>query len=73
MSAIFWVLGVGVWAVNIPWHLFSLDLQDRTSGGRIFKANIKLGLYMTAVTVIELFITRVYLRSLLHMGERTTV
>lgn len=73
MSAIFWVLGVGVWALNIPWHLFSLDLQDRKSGGRIFKANIKLGLYMTAITVIELFITRVYLRSLLHIGERTTV
>ncbi len=59
---IFWVFGLGVWAVNIPWHLLSLDLKDRKSGGKIFKANIMLGLYMTIVTVIELMVTRVDLR-----------
>lgn len=62
MSMIFWVFGLGVWAVNIPWHLLSLDLKDRKSGGKIFKANIMLGLYMTIVTVIELMVTRVDLR-----------
>jgi len=60
MSVIFWVFGVGVWALNIPYHVLSLDLNDRKSGGRIFKANIFLGLYMTIVTIVELFAVRVY-------------
>jgi hypothetical protein len=60
MSAIFWVFGVGVWALNIPYHLLSLDLNDRKSGGRIFKANILLGIYMAVVSIVELFAVRVY-------------
>ncbi|MCJ1423703.1 hypothetical protein MMC29_001587 [Sticta canariensis] len=62
MSIIFWVFGLGVWAVNIPWHVLSLDQGNRNSGGKIFKANIMLGLYMTAVTLVELLVTRVYLQ-----------
>jgi hypothetical protein len=61
MSSIFWVFGLGVWAANLPWHVLSLDMGDRKSGGRIFKANIMLGLYMTVVALVELAVTRVYL------------
>jgi 4-hydroxybenzoate polyprenyltransferase len=70
MSVIFWVFGLGVWAINIPWHLISLDLMDRKSGGRVFKRNIMLGLYMTGIALVDLFITRVYLHSISQMGER---
>ncbi|GKZ18417.1 hypothetical protein AbraIFM66951_000976 [Aspergillus brasiliensis] len=58
LSLIFWVLGVGVWAVSVPWHVLSLDLKDRHSGGWVFKANIKLGLYMTGVSLLEIFLLR---------------
>ncbi|KAF4636555.1 hypothetical protein G7Y89_g1532 [Cudoniella acicularis] len=67
MSLIFWVFGVGVWAGNIPWHVLSLDVSDRNSGGRIFKANIILGLYMTAVALVELVVTHVNIPSLQHL------
>jgi 4-hydroxybenzoate polyprenyltransferase len=70
LSLIFWVLGLGVWAVNIPWHIKSLDIRDSKSGGRIFKANIKLGLYLTGVTLMELIFTRVYLGALARIGPQ---
>lgn len=70
MSLIFWVFGLGVWALNMPWHVLSLDMRDRKSGGKIFKRNIMLGLYMTGIALVELAVTRVYLRSLSHIGER---
>lgn len=70
MSMIFWVFGLGVWTVSLPWHVFSLDAKNPKSGGRIFKANIMLGLYMTAVALVELIVTRVHLDSLLHIGPR---
>ena len=60
MSSIFWVFGLGVWSINLPWHLSSLDPMDRKAGGRIFKRNIMLGLYMTGIALVELFITRVF-------------
>ena len=62
LSYFFWVFGVGVWALNVPWHLRSLDMRDRTSGGKVFRANIMLGLYMTVVAVLEMLTTRVYMR-----------
>ena len=71
MSVIFWVFGLGIWTLNIPWHILSLDMANPKSGGRIFKANIMLGLYMTAIMLMEMFATRVYLHPLLHLGERT--
>lgn len=61
VSYFFWVFGVGVWALNIPWHLRSLDLRDHKSGGKIFRANILLGLYMTVVALLEMLSTRVYM------------
>ncbi|KAJ5951551.1 uncharacterized protein N7479_009964 [Penicillium vulpinum] len=67
MSLIFWVMGLGVWMVSMPWHILSLDLTDRRSGGRIFKSNIKLGLYLTGVSLLELFVVRVYHVSLANM------
>ena len=59
MSPILWIFGVGVWAISIPWHILALDLTDRKSGGRIFKANIVLGLYFTVIAIVELYLTRV--------------
>lgn len=70
MSYIWWVLGLGVWALNIPWHILSLDMNDRRSGAKIFKANIMLGLYMTCIALVELLIARVYLGTLLHIAGR---
>ena len=56
--------------MNVPWHVLSLDIAKPESGGKIFKANIMLGLYMTAIVLIEVVATRVYLHTLLHLGER---
>jgi len=58
MSYIFWVFGLGVWALNLPWHVFSLDMKDRKSGGKIFKRIIMLGLYMTGIAVAEMLVAR---------------
>ena len=59
VSAVFWIFGVGAWIISIPYHTLALDLADRKSGGRNFKANIMLGLFFTVVAVIELCIPRV--------------
>lgn len=67
LSLIFWVLGLGVWTLSIPRHIWALDLENRTSGGKIFKANIKLGLYLTGVMLLELASTRVYLGNVKHL------
>jgi 4-hydroxybenzoate polyprenyltransferase len=69
LSMIFWVFGLGVWAVNMPWHVWSLDANNRKSGGKIFKANIMLGLYMSVITLVELLVTRVHLGSLVEDGK----
>lgn len=69
MSLVFWVLGLGVWTVNVIWHVASLDLNDRKSGGKIFKANIMLGLYMTGISVLELAVSRLSVMSLGHIGQ----
>lgn len=66
MSLVFWVLGLGVWTLNLIWHVASLDLNDRKSGGKIFKANIMLGLYMTGISVLELAVSRL---SLISLGQ----
>ncbi|KAI4088536.1 MAG: hypothetical protein L6R37_008180 [Teloschistes peruensis] len=72
MSWIFWIFGIGVWAANIPWHVLSLDMTNRKSGGKIFKANIMLGLYMTGIAMTELVVTRVDLHALLHVVGQAT-
>lgn len=59
MSALFWVLGIGAWTLNVPYHILALNINDPRSGGRIFKANIMLGLYFTVVAVAELMVIRV--------------
>ena len=71
MSVLFWVFGLGIWTVSLPWHVMTLDVAKPESGGKIFRANIMLGMYMTAIVLVELVVTRVYLRALLHLGERT--
>jgi len=69
LSFVFWVFGIGVWALNLPWHVLSLDMKDRKSGGKIFMANIMLGLYMTVIALLELLTTRVHLSTVLHTGK----
>lgn len=57
-SAFFWVLGVGVWAMNNIWHISGLRLVDGNwaagSGYTIFDRNIGLGFWLTVVEVLEL-------------------
>jgi len=38
----------------IPYQITQLNLKDRTSGGKIFKQNIKFGMYVTWVAFAEL-------------------
>ncbi|KAK6008857.1 hypothetical protein QM012_000760 [Aureobasidium pullulans] len=64
LSPVFWVFGVGVWTLSVPRHIVSFDIGDRKSGGRIFRANIKLGLYLTGVSLAELLFMRVQLNNL---------
>lgn len=73
LSLVFWIAGLAVWAGSMPWHIWRLDLSDRGSGGRIFKDNIKLGLYLTLVTLIELGFTRVYMTGVSRLGPMTVV
>jgi len=54
VSLVFWVFGIAVWAVTIPYNLKCLDLSDRNSGGRVFRQNISLGGYVSLVAVAEL-------------------
>lgn len=69
MSPVFWILGLGVWTVNVIWHVASLDLNNRKSGGKIFKANIMLGLYMTVISVLELAVSRLSISDLGDIGQ----
>nr|A0A455LRX2.1 RecName: Full=Polyprenyl transferase atnF; AltName: Full=Arthripenoid biosynthesis cluster protein F [Arthrinium sp.]AYO60879.1 UbiA-like polyprenyl transferase AtnF [Arthrinium sp.] len=45
-----WVFGIAVWSASVPWSIMSLDTRDRKSGGRIFLVNAILGIYMAAVS-----------------------
>lgn len=54
VSYIFWTFAIGVWALLIPYQITQLNLKDRTSGGKIFKQNIKFGMYVTWVAFAEL-------------------
>jgi len=54
VSYIFWTFAIGVWAMLIPYQITQLNLKDRTSGGKIFKQNIKFGMYVTWVAFAEL-------------------
>lgn len=72
MSPVFWILGLGVWAVNVVWHVVSLDLSNRKSGGKIFKANIMLGLYMTGISILELAVSRLSMADLGPVSQLLT-
>lgn len=55
VSTFFWVFGLGVWAISIPWSVLSLNLQDRHSGGRIFLRNAVLVIYLSAMAAGEVW------------------
>ncbi|KAF3941745.1 hypothetical protein ABW19_dt0200455 [Dactylella cylindrospora] len=59
MSIIFWSLGVLVWALNIPIQLSMLDVKKPKTGGIVFGMNILLGLWVTVVAIVELWVTTV--------------
>lgn len=59
MSAIFWVFGICVWAFSIPYQISSLDRSNSKTGGKVFKMNIMLGLWVSLVAITELFVSRV--------------
>jgi 4-hydroxybenzoate polyprenyltransferase len=55
-SPIFWIFGIGIWACSILHQLYILDADDPSTGGRVFGINIVLGLFVTVVTITEVFI-----------------
>jgi len=55
-SLVYWVFAIGVWAASIPWQLSVLDPEKENTGGKIFAFNISLGIYITAVSLAELYL-----------------
>ena len=55
-SQFFWTFAVGAWALFIPAQLAVLDLKKPETGGWLFKANIVFGMYISAVTCVELVV-----------------
>ncbi|KAL2063239.1 hypothetical protein VTL71DRAFT_5044 [Oculimacula yallundae] len=56
----FWILGVGIWAVNNAWHISDLRVPDwswnESSGRAAVQRNICLGLWMCAAEICELWV-----------------
>ncbi|KAF2012413.1 hypothetical protein BU24DRAFT_484066 [Aaosphaeria arxii CBS 175.79] len=52
-SMLFKYLGIGFWALSVPYQFYHLDLQKPSSGGRIFLFNIRLGLYITIAILVD--------------------
>jgi 4-hydroxybenzoate polyprenyltransferase len=50
--------GLGMWAVNISYQLNSPDPRIPTSGKKIFRFNVMLGMYVTVVLLAEISIGR---------------
>lgn len=46
--------GLGMWAVNIQYQLHNLDPKIPTSGGKISRFNVMLGMYVTVVMLAEI-------------------
>lgn len=55
-SGFLWIFGIAVWAASVPWSILSLDTRDRNSGGRIFLVNAILGIYMSAVSGVVVWL-----------------
>ncbi|KAI5791971.1 UbiA prenyltransferase family-domain-containing protein [Geopyxis carbonaria] len=56
LSPIMWVGGILVWATSIIHQLkYTLDVKEPKSGGKVFGQNIMLGMYITGVSIVELF------------------
>jgi hypothetical protein len=58
MGVVFWVFGVGAWTPSMPVQLSLLDVRmgQESSGGIVFKFNIKLGIWVTVVLLCQLAI-----------------
>jgi 4-hydroxybenzoate polyprenyltransferase len=59
-SLLLWVLGIGFWALSVPFQFLGLDPTVPGSGGKVFKFNITLGLYVTMVVLAEAWIGGVW-------------
>jgi 4-hydroxybenzoate polyprenyltransferase len=55
-SLFLWTLGVGFWALSVPFQFLGLDPTVPGSGGKIFKFNISLGMYVTTVILAEAWV-----------------
>lgn len=55
-SSFLWIFGIAVWAISVPWSILSLNPRDRNSGGRIFLVNAVLGIYLAAVSGINVWL-----------------
>jgi 4-hydroxybenzoate polyprenyltransferase len=55
-SLLLWILGIGLWAMSVPFQFLGLDPTKPGSGGKIFKFNITLGMYVTMVVLAEAWI-----------------
>jgi len=56
-STFFWVFGIGLWAISVPFQLYILNPGVSRSGGKVFSFNIMLGLYVTFVTLMEVVVS----------------
>lgn len=58
-SLFFWVLTVGVWGLTVPLQLWMLDFRIPKSGGWVLRFNLDLGMYLTAVIMVEVLVLNV--------------
>jgi 4-hydroxybenzoate polyprenyltransferase len=49
-------MGIGVWALTVPFQFWALDFDDPSSGGRIMKFNVDLGMYITAMVLADFLV-----------------
>lgn len=56
VSLVFWVFGVVIWGASIPFQLATLDVKRPKTGGKVFLVNILMGMWVTMVSIFELWV-----------------